>query len=174
MSFQFHIVRRTLVLAALGVALLVALISLSEPPLSHAVLADVRGSDALPVSARGTDVAAVDQQSPRSPDAEVAARPKTSHGVAAALAQERYYSSYDQDAPSDATAALAQERYYSSYGENVEPLSGPEPARLADNRDEGIAPLPFVISLLGALLVGAAAGSAVHVLRGRHAARVAT
>ena len=170
MSFQFHIVRRTLVLAALGVALAVALISLAEP--AAAVRADVRGSDALPVNARGTDVAAVDQQSLRSPDAEDAARPKTSHGVAAALAQERYYSSYDQDAPSDATAALAQERYYSSYGENVEPLNSS--ALVADTRDDGIAPLPFVISLLGALLVGAAAGSAIHVLRGRHAARVAT
>ena len=170
MSFQFHIVRRTLVLAALGVALAVALISLAEP--AAAVRADVLGPEALPVNARGTDVAAVDQQNLRSPDAQDAARPKTSHGVAAALAQERYYSSYDKNVPSDATAALAQERYYSSYGENVEPLAGPAP--VAEAADDGIAPLPFVISLLGALIVGAAAASAVHVLRGRHAARVAT
>ena len=171
MPFQFHTVRRTLVLAALGVTFVVALVALAEPALPHAVQADVRGSNAVPVNARGTDVAAVDQQNLRSPDAQDAARPKTPSDVTAALAQERYYSSYDANVPSDA-AALAQERYYSSYGENVEPLTDPAP--VADTRDDGIAPLPFVISLLGALILGAAAASAVHVRRGRHASRVAT
>ena len=50
----------------------------------------------------------------------------------AALAQERYYSSYGEPGTSDAatSAAEAQERYYSSYGE-PEPLTvaqAPEPS----------------------------------------------
>jgi hypothetical protein len=144
MPFQSHIARRSVMLAALVFALAGA-----AP--SYAVQADVPGSDTRPVNARGTDVAAVDQQNRRSPDAQDAAAPTT---------------------PSDVTTALAQERYYSSYGENVEPLTSPGP--VAHPGDDGIAPLPFVILLLGALILGAVAGSAPHVLRSRHASRVAT
>ena len=144
MSFQSHIVRTSVVLVVLTAAF-------AWPAPSHAMPADARNSDPKPVNARGTDVAAVDQQDLRSPDAEDAARPKT---------------------PSDVTAALAKERYYSTYGENVEPPTSSMP--LADTRDNGIAPLPFVISLLGALIVGATGASAVSGLRRRRGARVAT
>ena len=52
------------------------------------------------------------------------ARAGVNEQTRAALAQERYYSSYGEPAPTDAatSAALAQERYYSSYGD-PEPLT---------------------------------------------------
>jgi hypothetical protein len=96
---------------------------------------------------------AAPQQDLRSPDAQDAARPTP---------------------PADITAALAQERYYSSYGE-PEPITPPASAPTADTGD-GIAPLPFMLGLVGALIVGLAAGSGLHQLhvRRRHATGLAT
>jgi hypothetical protein len=83
----------------------------------------------------------------------------TPSDTAAALAQEQYYSSYGTAAgPSDA-APLAQEQYYSSYG---------TPRTLAHIRTtqsagpDGVAPLPFVLTGLGALVLGIGAGSSLH------------
>lgn len=68
--------------------------------------------------------------------------------------------------------ALAQEDSYSTYGEPA-PLT--EATTVAADTDDGIAPLPFVLAVLGALIVGLGAGSRlqlVHARRG-HAARLA-
>ncbi len=122
MSFEFRLFRKGTPLAALAATLAVAAPAQAIP--SH--LDGIHPSSS-PVNARGTDVAAADQQSPRTPDGRHAARPKTPSDVTAALAQERYYSSYGKrpKTPSDVTAALAQERYLSSYGQDVEPYHFP-------------------------------------------------
>ena len=138
MSFQFRLVRKGTLLAALAGTLAVAAPAQAIP--SH--LDGIHPSSS-PVNASGTDVAAADQQSPSTPDGRGAARPNS---------------------PSDVSAALAQERYFSSYGQDVEPLSRPAPAVVADDGD-GIAPLPFVVSIVGALILGLGAGTGLHLLR---------
>jgi hypothetical protein len=163
MSSQFRLVRKGTLLATLAATLAVAAPAQAIP--SH--LDGIHPSSS-PVNAGGTDVGAADQQSPRTPDGRGAARPNSPSDVSAALAQERYYSSYEgrPKTPSDVTAALAQERYFSSYGQDVEPLSRPAPAVVADDGD-GIAPLPFVVSIVGALILGLGAGTGLHLLRFR-------
>ena len=100
------------------------------------------------------------------------AQSKTPSETAAALAQEHYYSSYGKAAdPSDA-APLAQEQYYSSYG-TPQTLSHIHTTQSAGPDD--VAPLPFVLTGLGALVIGIGAGSSLHrvQLRRRRAARLA-
>jgi hypothetical protein len=107
----------------------------------------------------------------------------------AALAQERYYSSYGDPEPLDVTAAqyaaskqpepapasgdsepldVTAAQYAAS--KQPEPASAPASVRFADTGD-GIDPLPFVLGLVGALIVGVAAGTGMHqlVVRRRHA-----
>ena len=71
----------------------------------------------------------------------------------------------DDGRSSDTAAALAQERSYASYGTPT-PLTPPS-STVETAGDDGIAPLPFVLSLLGALIVGIAATSAAYVVHGR-------
>jgi hypothetical protein len=67
--------------------------------------------------------------------------------TSAALAQERYYSTYR---PADA-AALAQEQYYSSYGRQAPPVLSQPPAT------GGRTPwLPIMLALAAALVTAAA------------------
>jgi hypothetical protein len=127
---------RTLVaaVAALAMAAPVAFAMPTREPIRTSSLA---GTTASP------------RQDLRSPDAQDAARAQTQ---------------------SDVTAAIAQERYYSSYGD-PEPVTAPASVTAADTSD-GIAPLPFVLGLVSALIVGVAAGTGMHqlVVRRRHAA----
>ena len=88
------------------------------------------------------------------------ARSPSSNGDRAALAMERYYSSYGSGAaqPADDGAALAAERYYSSYG-------APEPrasvaATVAATGDGG-GPSWTAAILAGVLVAVAAAGAGV-------------
>jgi hypothetical protein len=69
---------------------------------------------------------------------------------------------------------LAQERSFSTYGEPA-PLTKPATTVAADTGD-GMVPLPFVLAVLGALGVGLAAGSRLHLIHARrgHSARLAT
>ena len=87
----------------------------------------------------------------------------------AALAQERYYSSYGQSATPTAArsdeAALAQERYYSSYGQ---PTVTPAPA-VSDGPGWTIAALGGVALLLAGVAFGAAGSRAVVRPRGASA-----
>ena len=89
----------------------------------------------------------------------------------AALAQERYYSSYGQPETSDArtAAALAQERYYSSYGET-------EPMTIAQSPDpsDDTPWLPIALSATVALAMIAASATLAHRLRIRRRTRVTT
>jgi hypothetical protein len=75
--------------------------------------------------------------------------------------------------PSDVTAALAQERSYSSYGDPtpITPSAAPE-----TRTDDGIPRLPFILAISGALMIGLATGSGLHLLhvRRRHATSPAT
>jgi hypothetical protein len=126
-------------LAALAIGVPAATAMPADGPVSTSSLAGT-------TSAPGQDL--------RSPDARDAARPKT---------------------PADTTAALAQERYYSSYGpaqaaDVPTPVLQPASAPAADTGD-GIDSLPFVLGLVGALIVGVAAGTGMHTLfvRRRHA-----
>jgi nucleotide-binding universal stress UspA family protein len=83
-------------------------------------------------------------------------------GRAAALAQERYYSSYGPAADPATAAALAQERYYSSYGQ-PEPLTLPSsPGAPSDTPWT-----PIAVSLGAALIVVAASAFGVRRLRAR-------
>jgi hypothetical protein len=68
--------------------------------------------------------------------------------------------------PSDVNAALAQERYYSSYGD---PASDTSPAVRSTERPSGngIGSAPLVVSLLAALALGIGAVRAMHVRRAR-------
>jgi hypothetical protein len=86
-----------------------------------------------------------------------AARPEA---TSAALATERYYSSYDNGAtatrPDAKSTAIATERYLNSYG-SPEPLAAPTtPAHAADGGPSWTASI-----LGGALLIVAAAGFGV-------------
>ena len=64
--------------------------------------------------------------------------------------------------------ALAQERAYSSYGR---PTPVPPAAHtLAGDVRDGVAPLPFGLSILGALIVGIGAGLGLHRLQLRRRA----
>jgi hypothetical protein len=92
--------------------------------------------------------------------------------AAAALAQERYYSSYGEPETIDArtAAAEAQERYYSSYGE-------PEPLTVAQSPEpsDDTSWLPIALSVAVALTIVAASTTLARRLRiRRRAARVTT
>jgi hypothetical protein len=88
------------------------------------------------------------------------AQSMTPSDTAAALAQEQYYSSYGTPAkPSDA-APLAQEQYYGSYGTPTPTLSH---IRTTESPgDDGVAPVLFILTTLGALVAGIGAGSGLH------------
>ena len=62
-------------------------------------------------------------------------------------------------------AARAQERYYTSYGTPT-PLT--KPAATVGDTGDGVAGLPFALSVFGALIVGLGAGSGLHLVRSRH------
>jgi hypothetical protein len=66
--------------------------------------------------------------------------------------------------------ARAQEKTYSTYGQPA-PLRKPAPVVATT---DGIAPLPFVLGIAGALIVGLAAGSGLHVMRTRRHSTLAT
>jgi hypothetical protein len=87
--------------------------------------------------------------------------------TAAALAQERYYSSYGKPQTIDARTAAtqAQERYYSSYGE-PEPLTLPQPAAPSD--DTRWPPVAFSIAIASGVV--AAGAAQLRRLRGRRRA----
>jgi hypothetical protein len=166
--------------------------------LAAAITALVIGAPAAPASAAAEPVSTAStaattstaKEHPRSPNA----RYPTPCDIAAALAQEAYYMGKPaplkpakrcqrwrntRDAarpktPSDITAALAQERYYSSYGE-PEPLTPPTGAPEIRTHN-GIAPAPFVVAVVAALIVGLATGSRLQLLRARrrHATGLAT
>jgi hypothetical protein len=92
--------------------------------------------------------------------------------LTAALAQERYYSSYGAPQPSAAArerAALAQERYYSSY-RNPAPLVAPQPPAPSDDTPW----LLIGLSIAAALAIAVASATQLRRLRirRRRAARV--
>ena len=113
--------------------------------------------------------------------------PSTTKNDAAALAQERYYSSYvkpeplavaQSPAPADASAALAQERDYSSYdggpsaAETQEryysSYGTPEPLAVAQSpapSDDDSPWLPIALSAAVALAIVAASATQVRRLR---------
>ena len=84
-----------------------------------------------------------------------------------ALAQERYYSSYNKPESIDAAAAEAQERYYSSYGE-------PEPLTVAQSPEPSDETpwLPIALSVAVALAIVAASATVARRQRIRRAARI--
>jgi hypothetical protein len=112
-----------------------------------------------------------------------AARRKTPSDISRALAQERYYMGSDNSTParhavrpktpSDVTTALAQERYYMGPDDAtpITPSASPE-----IRADDGIASLLFILAISGALIIGLATGSGLHLLhvRRRHATSIAT
>jgi hypothetical protein len=62
--------------------------------------------------------------------------------------------------PADIQRAKAQERAYSTYGQPA-PVPPAAPT-LAGDVSDGIAPLPFALSILGTLIVGVGAGLGLH------------
>jgi hypothetical protein len=106
-------------------------------------------------------------------NASAASRPNEEPQASPALAQERYYSSYDGPKPIDSgtSAALAQERHYSSYGE-PEPLSQPQSPPPTDDTPW----LPIALSIAAAVAIVAASATQLRRLRvrRRRGARVPT
>jgi hypothetical protein len=103
-----------------------------------------------------------------------AARPHRHTKASAALAQERYYSSYGTPQPSAASrerAALAQERYYTSYGDPA-PLIASQPPAPSDDTPWRL----IARSSAAALAIAAATASQLRRLRirRRRATRVST
>ena len=91
---------------------------------------------------------------------------------AAALAQERHYSSYGDPTTIDAgtAAAQAQEAYYSSYGEPASLTVAQSPESSDD-----LPWLPIALSIAAALAIGVASTTVARRLRVRdRAARVTT
>jgi hypothetical protein len=90
---------------------------------------------------------------------------------AAALAQERYYSSYAEPQPIDAATsdALAQERQYSSYGQ-PQPLAPPQSPAPSDDTPW----LAIALSIAAAVAIAAASATRLrqHGIRRRRAARI--
>jgi hypothetical protein len=102
--------------------------------------------------------------------------------VLAAVATSAPAATPDQ-IPSAEARALAQERYYESYGPPAQDLRSPDardvgrpvttaPAPVAtaapvagSHGGDGIAALPFVLSLAGAVIVGVGLSTAVHARR---------
>lgn len=73
---------------------------------------------------------------------------------------------------SAATApALAQEQYYSSYGKPTP--ANPTAGTIVRDSSDGIAPLPFVVAMVGALMAGIAVATALHALAARRRAHLA-
>jgi hypothetical protein len=107
------------------------------------------------------------------PATSLAAAQSSEDRQAAALAQERYYSSYGEPQPIDAAtaAARAQERYYSSYGE-PEPLTLPQSPAPSDDTPW----LPIALSIVAAAAIVAASTAQLRrlLIRRRHTARVTT
>jgi hypothetical protein len=70
-------------------------------------------------------------------------------------------------------AARAQERYYSSYGMPTAPT---KLTTATADTGHGIARVPFVLAVVGALIIGLGAGSGLHLVRNRrrHATGLAT
>jgi hypothetical protein len=97
-----------------------------------------------------------------------AARPNHGTRAAAALAQERYYSSYAEPQPSGASAlaARAQERYYSSYGES-QPLTPSQPPATTDDTPW----LPIALAAAAVLTIATASATRLRIRR-RLTARV--
>jgi hypothetical protein len=102
-----------------------------------------------------------------------AARPNQPTPVSAALAQERYYSSYSTPETIDAgnTAAQAQERYYSSYGE-PQLLTAPQPPATTHDTPW----LPIVLAIAAGVAIAAASATQLPRLgiRRRRAVRART
>src|SRR4051794_15224496 len=67
------------------------------------------------------------------------------------------------------TAALAQQRYYSSYGTSTPRTATARPVTV--DTDGGIATLPFALALAGALIVGIVAAGGLHALHTRRRRR---
>jgi hypothetical protein len=136
-------------LAPLRRALLVALASLAlTPAAALAEPVDLRSPDTRDAAARSHPA-----QDLRSPDTrDAATRHQPGQDSRSALAQERYSSTHTQSGP-----------------------RSPQPAS-ADASGDGIAPLPFVLAIAVALIVGLLAGSGLHTVhtRRRHAAGLAS
>ena len=108
------------------------------------------------------------------PAGTAAASPDQDARTAAALAQERYYSSSSQTPPADpsVSAALAQERYFSSYGSPQRPTQA-QPTVPAGSDDYPWIPLGLPIA--AALAIATATATRLRRLRlkRRHTARAA-
>jgi hypothetical protein len=164
----------TIIAATLAAVALAAPTALAQAPDIHQPLIeqakkqDLRSPDARD-AARGMPS---DRNAARP---ETAGNPNVTTAAERALAQERYYMSQGKNAATDndvtpaADPALAWERYYASLGKRM-PLTNATRTVAADT-GEGIAPLPFVMAVFGALIVGLGAGSGLHLL---HARRLAT
>jgi hypothetical protein len=149
MLHQLRLTRvATAALAALVLAAPAAAGAQAKDHGMNAATGDAARSAVRTSSLAGTTSAST--QDLRSPDARDAGHPST---------------------PSDVKAALAQERYYSSYGR---PTPIPSPAVQVAG-DDGIATLPFALAMFGALMLGLGAGGALHLLHvRRHRAGLVT
>ena len=172
----------TIIAAALAAAALATPSALAQPPDIHAGLSEPAPKAQSKQDLRSPDTRDAARATPSDPSAarpETAGNPNVTTAADRALAQERYYTSFGEDAAADldvipvAEAALAQERYYASYGDPRPPTNATR--TVAADTGKGIARLPLVIAVLGALMVALGAGSGLYLLHARRrATRLAT
>jgi hypothetical protein len=169
----------TIIAAALAAAALAAPTALAQPPDIHAGLSEPAPQGQTKQDLRSPDTRdAARATTPSDPNAarpETAGNPNVSADAAhSAQAKDDSKNAATDDVTPAEHAALAQERYYMSYGKPT-PLTNATRTVAADTSD-GIAGLPFVIAVFGALIVGLGTGAGLHLLhaRRRHATQLAT
>ena len=163
-----------IIAAALAAAALATPTALALPPDVHAGLNEPAPKAQSKQDLRSPDTRdAARATTPFHPNAarpEMAGNPNVSVDAAtsAQATDDGTHPATDDNITPAADRALAQERYYASYGKPT-PLSSATPTVVADTSN-GIASLPFVIAVLGALIVGLGAGRGLHLLHTRRCA----
>ena len=163
----------TIIAAALAAAALAAPTALAQPPDTRDATRTATPSDARPETAGNPNISA--DAAPSAQATDDSKHATTDDNVTPAedraLAQERYYESFGRHATTDDNVtpaedrALAQERYHASYGEATPPTIANR--TVAADTGDGIARLPFLSAVFGALILGLGAGSGLHLLHVR-------
>jgi hypothetical protein len=170
----------TIIAAALAAAALAAPTALAQPSDIHAGLSEPAPEGHSKQDLRMPDTR--DAARAATPSDRNAARPETagnpniSAGVEhpAQASDDDKHTTTDDNVTAAEDRALAQERHYESYGKPTPPTIATR--TVAADTGDGIARLPFLSAVFGALILGLGAGSGLHLLhvRRRYRARPVT
>ena len=161
----------TIIAAALAAAALAAPTALAQPPDIHAGLSEPapKGQSKQDLRMPDTrDAARAATPSDRNDTRpETAGNPNVSADAApsAQATDDSKHATTDDNVTPAAERALAQERYYESFGKPTPPTIATR--TVAADTGDGIARLPVLSAVFGALIVGLGAGSGLHLLHVR-------